>query len=48
MAVTETRIVTQRLREFPEDSWTMDRYLATGGYEHLRRALQMEPVQIQD
>ena len=48
MAVNETRIVTNRLREFPEDSWTMDRYLATGGYEQLRRALKMEPVQIQD
>ena len=48
MAVTETRIVTQRLREFTDDSWTMDRYLATGGYEQLRRALTMEPVHIQD
>jgi NADH-quinone oxidoreductase subunit F len=48
MAVTETRIVTQRLREFTEDSWTIDRYVATGGYEQLRRALTMEPVQIQD
>jgi NADH-quinone oxidoreductase subunit F len=48
MAATETRIVTKRLREFTEDSWTMDRYLATGGYEQLRRALQMQPTQIQD
>jgi NADH-quinone oxidoreductase subunit F len=48
MAVTETRIVTQRLREFTEDSWTMDRYLATGGYEQLRRALTMEPAHIQE
>jgi NADH-quinone oxidoreductase subunit F len=48
MAVTETRIVTQRLRDFPEDSWTIDRYLATGGYEQLRRALAMEPAHIQD
>jgi len=48
MAVTETRIVTQRLRDFPEDSWTIDRYLATGGYEQLRRALTMEPAHIQD
>jgi NADH-quinone oxidoreductase subunit F len=44
----ETRIVTQRLREFTEDSWTMDRYLATGGYEQLRRALTMDPAHIQD
>ncbi len=48
MAVTETRIVTQRLRDFPEDSWTIDRYLATGGYEQLRRALDMAPAHIQD
>jgi NADH:ubiquinone oxidoreductase subunit F (NADH-binding) len=48
MAVTETRIVTARLREFTEDSWTMERYLATGGYEQLRRALTMDPVAIQD
>ncbi|MGZ4753926.1 MAG: NADH-quinone oxidoreductase subunit NuoF [Acidimicrobiia bacterium] len=48
MAVTETRIVTKRLREHPDDSWTMQRYLATGGYEQLRRALTMQPVDIQD
>ncbi len=48
MAVTETRIVTKRLREHPDDSWTIDRYLATGGYEQLRRALTMQPVHIQD
>lgn len=48
MAVTETRIVTQRLREFPDDSWTIDRYLATGGYEQLRRALTLSPTHIQD
>ncbi len=48
MAATETRIVTQRLREHPEDSWTIDRYLATGGYEMLRRALTMAPADIQD
>jgi NADH-quinone oxidoreductase subunit F len=32
----ETRIVTKRLREFPDDSWTMERALATGGYEAAR------------
>src|SRR5690348_8463821 len=46
--VAETRIVTKRLREHPSDSWTIDRYLATGGYEMLRQALTMEPAQIQD
>ena len=44
----ETRIVTKRLRDHPEDSWTMDRYLATGGYEALRKALGMTPEAIQD
>ncbi len=48
MAVEETRIVTKRLREFTDDSWTMDRYLATGGYDQLKRALTMEPAHIQD
>jgi NADH-quinone oxidoreductase subunit F len=48
MAVTETRIVTKRLRDHPDDSWTIDRYLATGGYEQLRRALTMPPAHIQD
>jgi NADH-quinone oxidoreductase subunit F len=46
--VSETRIVTKRLREHPDDSWTLDRYLATGGYEMLRRALTMNPTAIQD
>jgi NADH-quinone oxidoreductase subunit F len=48
MAATEMRIVTKRLRDFTEDSWTIDRYVATGGYEQLRRALTMAPVHIQD
>jgi NADH-quinone oxidoreductase subunit F len=46
--VAETRIVTKRLREHPSDSWTIDRYLATGGYEMLRQALTMPPEHIQD
>ncbi len=42
MAVTETpRIVTSRIGY--EDSHTIDRYLATGGYEALRKALSMTP-----
>jgi NADH-quinone oxidoreductase subunit F len=44
----ETRIVTKRLRDHPEDSWTIDRYLATGGYGALRKALGMSPEAIQD
>jgi NADH-quinone oxidoreductase subunit F len=46
--VAETRIVTKRLREHPSDSWTLDRYLATGGYEMLRKALTMQPEEIQE
>jgi NADH-quinone oxidoreductase subunit F len=42
----ETRIVTKRLRDYPDDSWTIDRYLQTGGYEALRKALTMSAEQI--
>ena len=42
MALTEApRIVTQRLGY--DDSHTLERYLATGGYEGLRKALTMTP-----
>ena len=42
MAITEApRIVTSRLGY--EDSHTIDRYLATGGYQALRKALAMTP-----
>ena len=42
MAVTEApRIVTARMGH--EDSHTLERYLATGGYEGLRKALTMTP-----
>ena len=44
----ETRIVTKRLRDHPDDSWTIDRYLATGGYDMLRKALGLSPEAIQD
>jgi NADH-quinone oxidoreductase subunit F len=45
-AATETRIITKRLRDFPDDSWTLERSRATGGYEALRKALSMEPAAI--
>jgi NADH-quinone oxidoreductase subunit F len=45
-AATETRIITERLRDHPEDSWTLARSRATGGYEALRKALAMEPAAI--
>ena len=42
MAVTDApRIVTSRLQY--DDSHTLERYLATGGYEGLRKALTMTP-----
>ncbi len=40
----ETRLITRRLREFPEDSWTIDRALDDGAYESLRKVVtQMTP-----
>ena len=45
MAVLDApRIVTSRLAF--EDSHTLARYLATGGYEALRKALSMHPEQV--
>ncbi len=42
MAVTDApRIVTARMGH--DDSFTLDRYLATGGYDALRKALAMTP-----
>jgi NADH-quinone oxidoreductase subunit F len=45
--VQETRIVTKRLHDFPDDSWTIDRALASGAYEQWRAALGMAPADIQ-
>ncbi|MGB9113219.1 MAG: NADH-quinone oxidoreductase subunit NuoF [Acidimicrobiales bacterium] len=39
-------IVTKRVHE--DDSYTLERYLATGGYDGLRRALQMAPEQVHE
>ncbi|MCK4176920.1 NADH-quinone oxidoreductase subunit NuoF [Aciditerrimonas ferrireducens] len=45
MTVTEApRIVTSRMGY--EDSHTLARFLATGGYEGLRKALQMSPAEV--
>ena len=45
MAVTEApRIVTSRLAH--DDSHTLERYLATGGYEGLKKALAMKPEEV--
>jgi NADH-quinone oxidoreductase subunit F len=35
----EVRIVTRRLREFPRDSWKIERVLADGGYGAARNAI---------
>jgi NADH-quinone oxidoreductase subunit F len=48
MAAQETRILTARLRDHPDDSWTMTRATATGAYKTLRKALAMTPQQIMD
>ena len=37
--IDETLVVRKRLVEHPEDSFEIDRYLATGGYEGLKKAL---------
>ena len=41
-----TQILTTRMEAHPTDSHTLNRYLATGGYESLRRALAMTPEAI--
>ena len=46
MTATETLIVTKRLRERPDDSWTLAGAQASGAYESLRKALTMEPAAI--
>jgi len=43
---TETRIITKRLRDRAEDSWTLAGFTASGGYDALRKALTMEPSAI--
>ena len=44
MAAEEVRVVTRRLREFPNDSWTMGRALRDRGYWGARKAVtQLSP-----
>ena len=45
---TETRIITKRLRDRPEDSWTLAGFTASGGYEALRKALIPVYPELQD
>jgi len=42
----ETRILTRRLREHPDDSWTIDAALADGAYQALRATLAKEPADV--
>jgi len=44
----ETRLVTKRLHDRPDDSWTIEGALATGAYDVLRTALDLQPATIQD
>src|SRR2546423_13045709 len=43
------KILTQRLLDYPSDSFTIERYLATGGYSSLRRTVtEMTPEQVHE
>jgi NADH-quinone oxidoreductase subunit F len=44
----EHRMLTKRLHDRPDDSWTMEAAIATGAYEGLRKALTMEPGAIHE
>jgi len=46
--VVETRIITQRLHDRPDDSWTIEGAVASGAYEMLRKALTMDRADIQE
>jgi NADH-quinone oxidoreductase subunit F len=48
MSFTETRIVTRRLHERPDDSWTIDGALAAGAYKVFQGVLDRgDPAAIQ-
>jgi NADH-quinone oxidoreductase subunit F len=40
------RILTERMDAHPADSHTLERYEATGGYQALRKALDMDPGEV--
>ncbi len=43
----EVRVVTKRMREHTEDSWTLQRVLDTGGYDGARKAVvEMAPEEL--
>ncbi|MDQ1466521.1 MAG: NADH-quinone oxidoreductase subunit [Actinomycetota bacterium] len=47
--VTETRLVTKRLHDRPDDSWTFDGAVGTGAYESLRAVLAAnDPADVQE
>ena len=37
--IQETRLITRRLHEFPDDSWTIDRAVSDGAYDSLRKVV---------
>ena len=48
-APEEVRIVTRRMREFPDDSWTIERALDDGAYDAARRAVtELSPEAVSD
>jgi NADH-quinone oxidoreductase subunit F len=49
MTAEERRIITKRLHERPDDSWTIDGALASGAYEVLRAVLAKgDPADVQE
>jgi NADH-quinone oxidoreductase subunit F len=47
--ISETRIVTRRLHDRPDDSWTIDAAVATGAYDSLRAVLAAnDPADVQE
>jgi NADH-quinone oxidoreductase subunit F len=46
--VAETRIITKRMHERADDSWTMEGALAAGAYQSLDKSLKMTPAAIRD
>jgi NADH-quinone oxidoreductase subunit F len=49
MTVQETRFVTRRLHDRPDDSWTLDGALASGAYDSLRAVVTAnDPADVQE
>jgi NADH-quinone oxidoreductase subunit F len=49
VTIQETRLVTRRLHDRPDDSWTIDGAVGSGAYEHLRAVLTAnDPADVQE